>query len=210
MHRHTPASGAAAGPTGPPPRSHRLVLVDEPQRLVRDALVAAIDAAPDLAAFDGSTADKAAVARADAVVVSDQLLTAGWHRLLVDGTWDDGPSPVVVISDRGPVTPSRPRRGVVVVSPDTPLAAVVDALRTLPGPCHEWPDPRPSLTDREQEVLGLLARGLNPTEVARSLSITTYTARDHIKAIREKLGRPTAMAAVLEALRQGLVRLDSV
>jgi DNA-binding CsgD family transcriptional regulator len=176
---------------------------------VRDALVAAIDTAPGLAAFDGSTADTAAVARADAVVVSDQLLTAGWHRLLAEGTWDDGPSPVVVISDRGPVTPRRPRPGVVVASPDTPLAAVVDALRTLPGPCHEA-DPRPSLTDRENEVLGLLARGLNPTEVARSLSITTYTARDHIKAIREKLGRPTAMAAVLEALRQGLVRLDSV
>lgn len=209
MHRHSPASGAAAGPAGPP-RSHRLVLVDEPQRLVRDALVAALDAAPGLAAFDGSTADTAAVARADAVLVSDQLLGTSWHRLLVDGTWDDGPSPVVVISDRGPVTPSRPRRGVVVVSPDTPLAAVVDALRTLPGPCHERPDRRPSLTDREHEVLGLLARGLNPTEVARSLSITTYTVRDHIKAIREKLGRPTAMAAVLEALRQGLVRLDSV
>jgi DNA-binding CsgD family transcriptional regulator len=210
MHRHSPANGAPAGPAGAgAPRSHRLVLVDEPQRLVRDALVAAIASAPGLAAFDGSTADKAAVARADAVVVSDQLLTAGWHRVLVEGTWDDGPSPVVVISDRGPVTPRRPRPGVVVVSPDTPLAAVVDALRTLPGPSHES-DPGPSLTDREHEVLGLLARGLNPTEVARSLSITTYTARDHIKAIREKLGRPTAMAAVLEALRQGLVRLDSV
>ncbi|HET8617876.1 MAG TPA: LuxR C-terminal-related transcriptional regulator [Acidimicrobiales bacterium] len=188
----------------------RLVLVDEPQRLVRDALVAAIDAAPGLSAFDGSTADLDAVSRADAVVVSDDLLDLGWHRLLADGTWDDGPWPVVIVSDRGPVTPYRPRRGTVVVSRETPLAAVVDSLRNGRGRHDDRPDPRPALTEREHEVLELLAAGLNPAEVARSLSITTYTARDHVKAIREKLGRPTAMAAVLEALRQGLVRLDRV
>jgi DNA-binding CsgD family transcriptional regulator len=95
-----------------------------------------------------------------------------------------------------------------VVSRETPLAAVVDSLRNGRGLGGDRPDPRPALTEREHEVLELLAAGLSPAEVARSLSITTYTARDHVKAIREKLGRPTAMAAVLEALRQGLVRLD--
>jgi DNA-binding CsgD family transcriptional regulator len=197
MRRHTSAA-------------HRLVLVDEPRRLVRDALVAAIDAAPGLAAFHGSAADQAVVSRADAVVLPDRLLDAAWRRQMVEGTGEGGPSPVVVIFDRGPVTPSHPRPGIVVVSRDTPLAAVVDCLRMAGGPCLHRLDPRPALTEREREVLELLASGLSPTEVARRLSITTHTARDHIKAIREKLGRPTAMAAVLEALRQGLVRLDRV
>ena len=209
MQRHIPAVGASAYPADPP-RITRLVLVDEPQRLVRDALVAAIDAAPGLSAVDGSTADATLLARVDAAVVAGTLLDTGWHRVLADGTWDDGPSPVVVITDHGPVAPSTPRPGLVVVSRATPLAAIVDRLRAPAGPWCGLPDPRPALTEREHEVLGLLAAGLNPTEVARNLSITTHTARDHIKAIREKLGRPTAMAAVLEALRQGLVRLDRV
>lgn len=210
MQRHIPAVGASAYPAESP-RTTRLVLVDEPQRLVRDALVAAIDTAPGLSAVDGATADPTVLARVDAAVVAGSLLDTGWHRLLADGTWDDGPSPVVVITDDGPVAPSTPRPGLVVVSRATPLAAVVSRLRTPAGrPWCGWPDPRPSLTEREHEVLSLLAAGLSPTEVARNLSITTHTARDHIKAIREKLDRPTAMAAVLEALRQGLVRLDRV
>ncbi len=122
MQRHIPAVGASAYPAESP-RITRLVLVDEPQRLVRDALVAAIDAAPGLSAVDGSIADATLLARVDAAVVAGSLLDTGWHRVLADGTWDDGPSPVVVITDHGPVAPSTPRPGLVVVSRATPLAA---------------------------------------------------------------------------------------
>jgi DNA-binding CsgD family transcriptional regulator len=57
-------------------------------------------------------------------------------------------------------------------------------------------------------VLSLLASGLSPAEVARGLDITTNTVRDHIKAIRQKLDRPTIMGAVLEAIRQGVLSVD--
>jgi DNA-binding CsgD family transcriptional regulator len=188
----------------------RLVLVDEPERLVRDALIAAINATPGLSAVDGSTAGPSTVGRADAAVVASDTLDSGWRRLLADGHWDDGPAPVIVVADDGPVIPVAHDQGVVVASRATPLAAIVDhLLGARPVPRHgPRPRVRPLLTEREHEVLGLLATGLNPTEVARQLAITTYTARDHIKAIREKLDRPTAMAAVLEALRRGLVQLD--
>ena len=190
----------------------RSVLVDEPERLVRDALVAAIDATPGLCAIDGSTADAFTAARADAAVVAAEMVDTGWRRLLADGRWDDGPAPVVVVADLGPVIPVAGDRGVVLASRATPLAAVINCLLTARPvlPDRAAPRARPLLTEREHEVLGLLATGLNPTEVARHLAITTYTARDHIKAIREKLDRPTAMAAVLEALRRGLVQLDRV
>jgi len=188
----------------------RSVLVDEPERLVRDALVAAIDATPGLSAINGSLTDAFAAGRADAAVVAAETLDSGWRRLLADGRWDDGPTPVVVVAANGPVIPVADDHGVVLASRASPLSAVVNCLRTA-GPVHHGRAvrcKRSPLTDREHEVLGLLATGLNPTEVARNLAITTYTARDHIKAIREKLDRPTAMAAVLEALRRGLVQLD--
>jgi DNA-binding CsgD family transcriptional regulator len=190
----------------------RSVLVDEPERLVRDALVAAIDATPGLSAINGSIADTFAAGRADAAVVAAEALDSGWRRLLADGRWDDGPAPVVVVAANGPVIPVAHDRGLVLASRATPLAAVIGCLRagrSVPHG-HAVRCKRSPLTDREHEVLGLLATGLNPTEVARHLAITTHTARDHIKAIREKLDRPTAMAAVLEALRRGLVQLDRV
>ena len=196
----------------------RRVLVAEPYRLAREALVAAIDAAPGLAAVDGSTAEREQVGQVDAVVVAASLLRAGWHRLVADGTWLDGPSPVVILADHGPVTPSIDGRGIAVISRQTPLAAVLDCLRIPgPGPVPGQVDARweatsvatdPPLTMRERQVLGLLASGLSPTEVARGLAITTNTARDHIKAIRTKLERPTIMAAVLEAIRRGLLHMD--
>jgi DNA-binding CsgD family transcriptional regulator len=190
----------------------RSVLVDEPERLVRDALVAAVNAIPGLSAIDGSTADASAAGRADAAIVSAEVLGTGWRRLLAEGRWVDGPAPVVVIADTGPVIPVADKRGMVLASRATPLAAVVEWLLSARPVPREGTGRRvrPLLTEREHEVLGLLATGLNPTEVARHLAITTYTARDHIKAIREKLDRPTAMAAVLEALRRGLVQLDRV
>ena len=61
------------------------------ERLLREALVAAIDATPGLSAIDGSITDVFA-GRADAAVVAAEALDSGWRRLLVDGHWDDGPA----------------------------------------------------------------------------------------------------------------------
>jgi DNA-binding CsgD family transcriptional regulator len=200
------------GPTAAPVRH---VLVAEPYRLTREALMAAVDGDPALAALDGATNDRSVAARADAAVVAASLLRVGWHRLFADGRWIDGPSPIVILADHGPVTPSIDANGIAVVSRQTPLEAVIACLRA-DGPTGGAPSrwegtvhaPEPALTMRERQVLGLLASGLSPTEVARGLAITTHTARDHIKAIRTKLDRPTIMAAVLEAIRRGMLHMD--
>jgi DNA-binding CsgD family transcriptional regulator len=195
----------------------RRVLVAEPLRFVRDALVAAVDAQPGLVAIDDSRADLSVAGRADAAIVAAGLLRVGWHRVLADGSWEDGPSPVVVVADHGPVTPSMDRRGIVVVSRQTPLASVVACVRSngsAAAIASDWPATsartEPQLTARERQVLGLLASGLSPAEVARSLDITIHTTRDHIKALRTKLDRPTTLAAVLEAIRRGLLHMDVV
>lgn len=202
----------------------RTVLVDEPQRLTRETLVAAIDAVPGLAAIDATCVRSSRAAAVDAAVVAAESLKDGSHLLTHPATGRERPAAVVIVADHGPATPLVDGTGVVVVSRDTPLAEIVGHLRadaaearapTANGARADVIDirtqrrleapPGPPLTVRERQVLGLLASGLSPAQVARSLAITTHTARDHIKAIREKVGRPTIMAAVLEALRTGVL-----
>jgi HD-GYP domain-containing protein (c-di-GMP phosphodiesterase class II) len=64
---------------------------------------------------------------------------------------------------------------------------------------------RPSgLTDREVEVLRLVARGLTNKEVAVELGIATKTAGHHVQHVLEKLGVTTRAAATMIAMRGGL------
>jgi DNA-binding NarL/FixJ family response regulator len=52
-----------------------------------------------------------------------------------------------------------------------------------------------TLTEREREVLDLLAQGLTNKEIAKKLVITTNTVKRHLKAIFEKLNVHTRSAA---------------
>jgi DNA-binding NarL/FixJ family response regulator len=60
------------------------------------------------------------------------------------------------------------------------------------------------LTDREFEVLSLMAKGYKNDEIAESLFITTQTVKNHIRRIFRKLGVETRVDAVLYAIDQGL------
>jgi HD-GYP domain-containing protein (c-di-GMP phosphodiesterase class II)/DNA-binding CsgD family transcriptional regulator len=66
-----------------------------------------------------------------------------------------------------------------------------------------WPA---GLTDREVEVLRLLARGLTKKEIAKALVIAPGTAHTHTVHIYEKLGVSTRAGVALFALEHGLVR----
>jgi DNA-binding NarL/FixJ family response regulator len=63
------------------------------------------------------------------------------------------------------------------------------------------------LTGRELEVLGLLAEGRQPKQVARELGITVTTCRGYIKSLFQKLGAHSALEAVVVAHRHGVIRL---
>jgi DNA-binding NarL/FixJ family response regulator len=202
--------------TKAPPRT---VLVVEPQRLVRQALVAAIGTAPGLATVDAAASGARARERVDAAVIAARSLGHGWVGLIEAASRSGGPSPVVLVAEHGPFEPSVDTRGIVVVSRQTPLTAVIACLQAGPDGLSDLPvwhmeggelgSPTDRLLSaRERQVLGLLASGLSPAQAARALAITTYTVRDHIKSIRSKLDRPTTMSAVLEAIRLGLLRVE--
>lgn len=61
------------------------------------------------------------------------------------------------------------------------------------------------LTERELEILRLLASGVRPAELAKRLFVSVKTIKNHLTNIYAKLGVQTGTQAVAEAFRRGLV-----
>ena len=85
------------------------------------------------------------------------------------------------------------------LDPDA-TAAVLDAAGQ-PAPRIARPA---GLTDREAQVVGLLARGLQTKQVAQGLGISVKTADTHIQNAYRKIGVSTRAAATLFAMQHGL------
>jgi DNA-binding NarL/FixJ family response regulator len=66
------------------------------------------------------------------------------------------------------------------------------------------------LSEREREVLGLLARGMTNTEIAKRLYLSEGTVRNYVSAILAKLDVPDRTQAAVLALRYGLVSLTDL
>ena len=66
----------------------------------------------------------------------------------------------------------------------------------------------PELTDREREVLELLARGYDNPRISRTLVLSDKTVRNHVSTILAKLDADDRADAVMRARRAGLGRQD--
>jgi DNA-binding NarL/FixJ family response regulator len=86
------------------------------------------------------------------------------------------------------------------VDPDL-VAAVFDAS----GQPVEHIERPAGLTDREAEVLRLLARGLQTKQIAATLGISPKTADRHIQNVYGKIGVSSRAAATLFAMEHGLM-----
>ncbi|MFK7803436.1 MAG: response regulator [Anaerolineae bacterium] len=65
-----------------------------------------------------------------------------------------------------------------------------------------------ALSDREQEVLELMATSVTYSEIADKLIISETTVRTYVKRIFVKLDQPNRTQAVVEGLRQGLITIS--
>ena len=70
---------------------------------------------------------------------------------------------------------------------------------------REESESRPRLSDREQEVLGLIAQGLSAPEIGERIHLSTATVKTHLQHLYEKLGVSERAAAVAEGMRRGLL-----
>ncbi|HEY4865637.1 MAG TPA: response regulator transcription factor, partial [Candidatus Dormibacteraeota bacterium] len=68
--------------------------------------------------------------------------------------------------------------------------------------------PAPRLTDREIEVLKLVARGMNNRDIAKELFISENTVKNHVRNILEKLQIHSRMEAVMIAVREKLIEFS--
>jgi NarL family two-component system response regulator LiaR len=80
-------------------------------------------------------------------------------------------------------------------------------LRELQRPSSRPPAPDP-LTDREMEVLRLVAKGMSNPEIAQQLVVTEATVRTHVSNILGKLHLANRVQATLYALTEGITSLD--
>jgi DNA-binding NarL/FixJ family response regulator len=68
--------------------------------------------------------------------------------------------------------------------------------------------PGPNLTERELEVLQLVAQGLNNRDIAKQLFISENTVKNHVRNILDKLHLHSRMEAVVYAVRENLLDLS--
>jgi DNA-binding NarL/FixJ family response regulator len=83
-------------------------------------------------------------------------------------------------------------------------ASVSDLLREIRGALEERA-PQAPLTERQFEVLRLLADGLDNAQIARSLGISQRTARSHVSSVLERLGVENRTQAAVTAVRRGYI-----
>jgi DNA-binding NarL/FixJ family response regulator len=69
--------------------------------------------------------------------------------------------------------------------------------------------PRPDLTQRETEVVRLMADGHSNRAIAETLFLSEATVKTHLVRIYRKLGVDNRAAAVSESVRRGLLELTS-
>ena len=97
-------------------------------------------------------------------------------------------------------------RGEALLAPTVTRRLLDRFAHALPGSPEKPPPELSSLTEREREVLGLLAGGLSNAELAERLFLSETTVKTHVSSILRKLGLRDRVQAVVLAYQAGLVR----
>ena len=94
--------------------------------------------------------------------------------------------------------------GDVLLSPDV-TRRLVEHFTTHPPPGNATPQPLRGLSEREVEILRLIAEGLSNAEIARRLYVAESTIKTHVSNILTKIDARDRVQAVVIAYRTKLV-----
>jgi DNA-binding NarL/FixJ family response regulator len=214
------------------------VLIADDHAIVREGVKALINMADDMEVVGEAADGREAIARAEAlepdVAVMDVAMPGlgGLEatleirkicprtRILVLSQYDDreyvrrflkaGVSGYVLKKSAGSDLAAAIRsvhRGGLVLDPDVAREAMRDHEAAADGSRAE--DPYDALTDRERQVLKLVAEGHSNKEVADELGISVKTAMSHREHVMEKLDLHSRTELIRFAIKQGIIRVDS-
>ena len=170
------------------------------------ACEAAIEHVPDVAVLDASMPD------GDGLWVAAQLRSAGLPTKTLILTMYDDDENVLAALRAGAHGYAVKRTGgddiiaaVRAVARGDAIFSAAVAARLLSRIVHGAPNsPFPQLTEREHEVLTLLARGLDNPAIARRLGVRGKTVRNHVSNVITKLQVADRTAAIVRARDVGL------
>lgn len=211
------------------------VLVVDDQAIVRKGICALLTQAEGLAVVGEAAEGQEAVSKAAALqpdVVLMDLVMPGIDGIeatrqitthlpgvrvlvLTSFTGDDMIFPAIkagalgyLLKDSEPANLIRAIRRIHSGEPSLHPNVASKVLRELRNPTSQDPPTPDPLTDREVEVLRLVAQGVTNEEIADRLSIAVVTVRSHVSHILDKLHLANRVQATLYALREGLASLD--
>lgn len=206
------------------------VLIADDHPLFRQAIARVIAERPDLElvaeASDGSAAlDQIRELKPDVAVIDVRMPKLDGSDVLV-ALRDEGlPTNVVFLSaflDPKTVYDAVAAGANAYLSKEAETDEIVTAIlaaargETILGPevqtglaeqirLREESEARPRLSEREQQVLKLIAEGLSAPEIGERIHLSTATVKTHLQHLYEKLGVSERAAAVAEGMRRGLV-----
>jgi NarL family two-component system response regulator LiaR len=114
-----------------------------------------------------------------------------------------------ILKDSGPAELVQAIHQVYQGQPSLEPSIALKMLQELSHTPQRPPTPDP-LSEREMEVLRLLAQGKSNREIAEQLVITELTVRTHVSNILGKLHLASRTQAALYALKEGLASLEDV
>jgi PAS domain S-box-containing protein len=88
---------------------------------------------------------------------------------------------------------------------DAIVGVLILAFAAPPPPQPIALEPQPRLTPRQREVLDLIAAGLSTAEIAKKLTLSTETVRNHLRSVFRELNVHTRLEAIAAARRLGLL-----
>jgi two-component system NarL family response regulator len=207
-----------------PGRKIRVVLADD-HPVVRNGLAAIVDQQADMEVVGEAGDGDEAIAlynryqpdvmvldlrmpKRDGVAVVQQVMEAHPKaRLLIMTTYDGDEDIFRCLSQgaKGYLLKDAPRQEILsairAVSEDRPYTSSSIAAKALQRMA------KPSLTQRELDVLQLVALGRSNKDIARRLNITEGTAKTHVKSILTKLDAISRTEAVAVAHKRGMIHL---